>query len=247
MASAERTKADENRLLHIAFEDFDDTRLAQVRKIIGECGLPLSQIRTISLRKGFIEQDGERPPTIARYDAQTGVLAISTEAFVPTGRLIRALVHETAHSYTPLKISRNKDSVIAIPGEEKTTEFVRAVALQASETKIFINNEHAYVHTQYTSGKLSFYDFVEETWAILVDQRYTDPDHLRQVDDAQRKAMNAQGKKDTAVSLLSPLGAKKATGIDAIVIEKIGLSSKNPAALERHIVDFRSAVTAKGS
>lgn len=244
LSTVEKTKAYEKRLLHVVFDGFDNATLEQVSQITAECGLPLSQIRKIKLHKGFIRQGEERAPTIARYDARTGILTISTEAFVPRERLMRALVHEIAHSCTPLKIPRDDVSVIAFPGEEKTAEFIRSVISQTLETRIFINDEHAYVHKQYVAGELSFYDFAEETWAILVDQRYTNPSHLRQIDEAQRKSMDQRGKKSLAVSLLSSEGSKKAIGIDTIVMEKIGLRSKNPASLDQHISNFRSTQSA---
>jgi len=94
------------------------------------------------------------------------------------------IVHEQTHALTPFK-SENE----AFYGSEEAIMEARfhaiRVALQSLGTEKYLNGYHAKLAAALKTGEINEALFIEETNAIMTELRFTNPNHLRQVEEAQ--------------------------------------------------------------
>ncbi len=143
-------------------------------------------------------------------------------------QLRAVLVHEIAHDVSPF----SKFTV----GESTGRNLVKAIAEQSMKTGIFLNRYHEQNAVEHKIAKdknkqEALDQFYEETWAILVQLRYTNSDHLRKVQEAQRAAAAQKG---LAFQEIISAGDEPA-GIDAELQQTHFLDAKTAQEIDRRI------------
>ena len=206
-ASSRRERSTES--MH--FVGFNYQQETSIRHVLANLGLPLDNIDQVQTAR--VGQHGSSPNTIAMYGDQSttdyngkfvsghGTLYIFPIFFSCSRKEARStLVHEVSHSLSPFKprASRNymRERDIQLLGE-----YVTRVLDQCLRSGLPLNipSQHAYgmqieiyhqvIIEQYQSGSYPYDRLLEETWAILVQFRFDNPDALRELEREQAAAL----------------------------------------------------------
>lgn len=94
------------------------------------------------------------------------------------------LVHEISHSNSPFN-PRNESVYGGQQEQARARIHVISIAKQSVATRTYLNGYQAYLHQQLERKEIDFGRFVEETHAIMVELRFTNPKHLAEVEKAQ--------------------------------------------------------------
>lgn len=115
------------------------------------------------------------------------------------------IAHELAHANSPTR-EENDRLYGSREKREKSLDFVKKVAEQTTKTRTFLNPYHKYLFRQLEKGSITFDRFVEETHAILIELKFTNPNHLQQVEEAQRnKLISRYGEGSSEVKTAVPI------------------------------------------
>jgi hypothetical protein len=155
------------------------------------------------------------------------------------------MIHELSHASSPFDLKNEK----LYGGKEsikQSRDFVLAVAQQTDITHKYLNGYHAYLHKQLLNGQIDKRRFVEETHAILVEQRFTNTAHLAQVEAAQHEKMKEKGIEPVHLISKQKYGKEVAlSNLDANIMKLIP-GMKNYDDLENHIRKVRESVAPAG-
>lgn len=149
-----------------------------VRRAIESTGLPIENIPKIK----FV---GALTDAYASVNTETNEMSFHLNfERLPRAAQFRVITHELAHECEP-----DKDENIRLYGSEenmqKALENVKKVANQTKETHIFLDGTHKQNVESLEAGKIDEKKFLEETYADLIEHRYTKPKHLREVLERQ--------------------------------------------------------------
>lgn len=158
-------------------------------------------------------------------------------------RVRGTFIHEIAHLNSPYDRAKDKN----LSEEERETAkreaaFVDAVVKQCLTTGIFLNQYHLQLQDELVGGVLSWMEamtdmpplplsrFREETWAILVQMRYSEPDKLRDIEERQKRKLKKRPLDLTTplhrslknnphefAQIFTPEGESKPKGVDTIL------------------------------
>ncbi len=226
----------------IPFEGFTSEQEKKVNNQLRTIGLPLDNVTRIRYRpnqKGTENVLGSFKP----YD---GVFTLykSLEKFPPVAQL-GTMIHELTHASSPFD-TKNENLYGGKESMKQSRNFVLAIAQQTDITRKYLNGYHAYLHEQLLKGQIDKRRFVEETHAILVEQRFVNPAHLGQVEAAQHKKMKEKGIEPVHLVSKQKYGKEVAlSGLDANIMKLIP-GMKNYDDLENHIKKVRESVAPAG-
>lgn len=168
------------------------------------------------------------------FNHKTGEMAVLPESRI----LFHVIAHETAHANDPY--TEENDFVYGgIKNREMVAKHVTDVANQTLKTKKYISGYHKYLTKLYRKGRIPFELFLHETHAILIEQRFVNPNHLRQVDAAQRKKIEKIGEKETFVPLLSQENDESVEGVDKTLMILLPDDIKTLQDLDQHILGYQ--------
>ena len=154
------------------------------------------------------------------------------------------MVHEGLHfsdPFLPEHIGQYGEGEEAHKNWEAAQEHTRAIARQTHETKVFLNGYHKYLYKQWQAGEISETLFAMETHAIMGEQRMTNPNHLKQIQESQKaklERLNENGLSNlqfTAIMTENP--GDEAVGIDRTLLSLKTMHHLNGSveALNDHI------------
>lgn len=148
--------------------------------------------------------------------------------------LTGTVVHEVGHSLSPF-IEENNDVYGSLEDRLEVSSYIKEIADQSMTTGVYLNQYHKYL-----SKPTLFWDiekFYEETFTILLEMRYANPDQLLKIQEAQSKVLRDKYNTD---EYFIPLMSQDVSdsklrkdqmpeGIDSIIIKSL---SKNISNLE---------------
>lgn len=200
-------------LSSVEFENFTPSQEKRVREQIAAIGLPLTNLRRII----YAPTPTNRPDVVGDYTLagkDEGRLRLyKSLENLPEVAQFATLVHELSHQ-ADLYDEKNTEMYGSQENRERTIAHVEAVARQTLDTRKYLNGYHKLLAHQYENGKITFKLFAQETHAILIELRYTNPKHLLQVQDAQVK----RGGK---IPLMTVEGSQVVEGVDSTLLNLV--------------------------
>lgn len=171
--------------LRAEFAGFSQNQEKTVREEIENIGLPLNNIKKVAYAPN---QKGEEN-ILGSFQPFSGELTLyKSLENLPLIAQQGTMIHEISHSASPLdpentKLFKSRDEA------KIARKNVIGVARQSVITRKYLNGYQAYLHKQLEAGEIDLGRFVEETHAIMMELRFTNPKHLKEVETAQHKAL----------------------------------------------------------
>lgn len=235
--------------LEAEFSGFTPDQETHVRQGIEDIGMPTDNIKKFTSKKprrgeeklrGTYQPDNEE---LSLYEPPKEEPPVAQQD---------TLVHEISHSNTPFnpkneRLFGNREEL------EITRNHIIAVAKQSTLTRKYLNGYQAYLHQQLEAGKIDSARFVEETHAIMVELRFTNPKHLEEVEKAQLAAIkkmnrNNQGSAVMPVAIMtSDVEAQRGNlvGVDR-TISRLIPKLKTKEDIDNHVARVRQNFLKRG-
>jgi len=143
-------------------------------KTHAECiGFPLGNVHELVYTEGKEGQEN----VLGSYEPFDGKLTLykSLDNLPPIAQH-GTIVHELAHSVSPFDPKSEKLYQTNAALEQAKTH-ASAVAEQSKITGVYLNGYQAKLHEQLEAGEIDNSRFVEETRAIMMELRFTNPKH----------------------------------------------------------------------
>ena len=227
-----RSKESTRRTLDAPFVGFTPEQADRITTHIENIGLPVDNISTVVYRPN---QKGENN-VLGSYEPNDGIFTLykSLDELPPVAQH-GTIVHELAHSSSPFD-EKNQRFYGSPESMTKAREQVQAVSKQSLETGRYLNGYQAYLAKQLEAGQINIDRFVEETHAILIELRFNNFEHLKQVNEAQKAQVNKMNGSEKFVDILS--------GVDSTLISLIPqVNSKEE--LDKHVNSLKQTLIAK--
>lgn len=175
-----------NRHKEIPFIGFSGEQKQRVKTHIESIGFPSDNVREVLYEPGKKGQEN----LLGSFQPFNGKLTLykSLEKLPPIAQH-ETIVHELAHATSPFDPKSEK-----FYGSSEAVQAAKnhavAVAEQSKITHIYLNGYQAKLHEQLEADEIDELRFVEETRAIMMGLRFTNPAHLKQVESAQIEKIN---------------------------------------------------------
>lgn len=211
--------------LDAEFIGFNPEQAKRVKNRIESYGMPLDKIKTITYRPNKHGQES----LIGSWTPHNGDLSLyKSMENLPFVAQDETMSHETGHTNSPF--DPENDAKYGPEAAAKARQHAADVALQALETGVYINGYHKALAENYMDEKIDDARYLEETFAIMVGQRFTNPKHLEQVEKAMGEKAEDQGLKSVEIK----------SGIDETLVALMpAISSKEE--LDKHITNLRKS------
>ena len=245
---------------------FSEKTRTKIKRILEESGLPLTTVRSVKLLSPYMMAilklltEGKKraykllhQSSGARYNLVTstigiyhGVLSESKDESIPEWKFVTFIIHELAHANSPHRKWRksNRELYGSKNAMDQNARIVRGIANQCLATDVFLNDYHTRLATQYRQGLLRRWQYYEETWAILVQLRYLEPERLRQVENSHREIHSTNQVEAPFVKLLGD--TQTAEGIDRILLHLMRDTVRDTNELDAHITNYRNSFNLDG-
>lgn len=223
--------------LEAEFVGFTPDQVKSVKKHFEATGLPLENIETVVYKKN---QKGEENVLGSFQPTERTVTLYKDLNKLPPIAQHGTIVHEQSHSVSPLN-PENQRFYGSIESFERAREHAIAVSKQSLETRKFINGYHAFLAKQLEAGQIDTGRFVEETSAILMETRFNNAEHLKQVNEAQKNKAGANavdiisGVDETLISLIPQVNSKEDLDEHIEQLKKKVLSQGKPVLSNQHL------------
>lgn len=222
------------------FEGFSPYQKERVSEHIQSIGLPADNIETVAYRPN---QKGQEA-VLGSYQPHDGTLTLykSLDKLPPIAQH-GTIVHELAHSSSPLDPNNER-----FYGSEESIDTARnhavAVAKQSELTGKFLNGYQAYLYRELKAKRVDQARFIEETYAIMMELRFTNPHHLQPVETAQKKQLaKMRERQDPEALSFEPVNISQ--GVDRTISALIpGLETKSD--IDEHADNLRKNILAQG-
>lgn len=228
---------------NIPFEGFTAEQKKKVDNQLKIIGFPLDNVTRV--RYGTNPKGKEN--VLGSFQPSDGVFTLyeSVKKLPPIAQQ-GTIIHEVGgHGTSPFD-PKNEKMHGGRESMEQSRDLVIAVAQQTDITRKYLNGYHAHLHKQLLNGQIDKRIFVEETYAILMELRFTNPVHLAQVEAAQHEKMKERGIEPVALVSKQKYGKEVAlSGLDATIMKLIP-GMKNYDDLENHIRKVRESVAPEG-
>jgi hypothetical protein len=186
-----------------------------LKKIFVGTGLPLDNVSRIHIvkRGDFYEKlmDGD-----AEYNPRTKTITLRDWLFTDTYNLVSLATHELAHANSPFN---KNDRLFGSRTRTEVSEYVKRVGDYLLAANLPLDDYHMKVMKRYklppfSADRVTKQYYYEETWAILVQLRLTNPDQLRDLEDivTHRRETNP-----SIPYLMSPRKSARPLGIDIAI------------------------------
>lgn len=209
----------ESRVESVIIKGFSRSAKKEIQRLLKKIGLKIPWNLTIRKYAPLFELKKHKP--VGRTDVKN----ISDEFFglvhmlevglyetrfmsLSEGQKKAVLAHELAHV---IDLDRSRDS-----GEYRPIDFVKNVAEQCMATSIFLSRYHEHHAAEFleASGKkkqMKLARYYMETWAIIVHIRYSNPTHLKEIDQRHRSALGSK-----AIALMTT--GSESEGVDKVIV-----------------------------
>lgn len=161
-------------------------REAFIRRMVESVGLPLDNVSRITFQERSA-QDTVNSGVLGSVHMETGELSFYKRLEgLPEIAQLGVATHELAHENDPHNVNNAR-----LYGSEEnmraTAENVKRLADQTIDTEVFMNWYHKFLFEKLESGQIDNDRFLRETHAIMIELRFTNPKHLKEVLRSQDK------------------------------------------------------------
>lgn len=161
-------------------------REAFIRRMVESVGLPLDNVSRITFQERSA-QDTVNSGVLGSVHMETGELSFYKRLEgLPEIAQLGVATHELAHENDPHNVNNAR-----LYGSEEnmrmTAENVKKLADQTVDTEVFMNWYHKFLFEKLESGQIDNDRFLRETHAIMIELRFTNPKHLKEVLRSQDK------------------------------------------------------------
>jgi len=178
---------------------FNPERKAFVKSLMEATGLPLDRVTSVSYKPNGLGTEH----TLGQARIKTGELWFyknmdKLPQYALEVSQLEVVAHELMHINTPF-YSENETAYGGRENMRQAAENAILVAGQTKESRSFLSGYHKLLYRKLQEGTLDggMQTFIEETQTILMEQRIVNPNHLKQVLEAQNP--------DTAAKIMSQL------------------------------------------
>ena len=227
-----QSKESARRSLDAPFVGFTPEQADRITAHIENIGLPVDNIGTVVYRPN---QKGEEK-VLGSFEPYDGTFTLykSLDELPPVAQH-GTIVHDLAHSSSPLD-EKNQKFYGSPESMAQSREHAQAVSKQSLETGRWLNGYQAYLAKQLEAGQINIDRFVEETHAILIELRFNNFEHLREVNDTQKAQVKKMTGSEKSVDIVS--------GVDNTLIKLIPqVNSKEE--LDKHVNSLKEELIAK--
>ncbi len=233
----------------IEFFGFNPRQKSLVREGVEDIGMPTDNIRSFTSKKPKKGEENIRG--VYDPEAQDVGLFEPPEGEPPIAQQ-KTLVHEISHSNSPFN-PRNEGIYGGQREQAEARMHVISIAKQSITTRKYLNGYQAYLHQLLERKEIDFVRFVEETHAIMVELRFTNPNHLMEIEKAQfDEIRRINGRKPNAgirpvAILTSDIDAKKGNlvGVDR-TISRLIPKLKTRKDIDNHVASVRQKFLERG-
>ncbi|KKR51323.1 MAG: hypothetical protein UT84_C0001G0008 [Candidatus Curtissbacteria bacterium GW2011_GWA1_40_16] len=234
--------------LNAEFIGFTKDQEKRARQYIQDLGMPAQNIKRVVYREA---RRGEED-ILGTWELYNGTLTFykNLERFPPIAQL-KTVAHEQSHSVSSLDPKNEKlyggrqEQLIA-------ARHIEAVANQSIITRKYLNGYQAHLHRQYERDEIDFTRFAEETQAIMMELRFTNPEHLEKIQKAQfvqiRKINSKhQGPAIMPVAIMTTeaQAQKGLVGVDR-TLSKLIPHLQTKADIDSHVAEVRRKFLERG-
>lgn len=192
-----------------------------VRRLVESVGLPLNNVSRIS----FKQESAHNSLAVGSVHMETGELTFYKRMEgLPEIAQLGVAVHELAHENDPHD-GKNSELYGSVEQMERTAQNVSLVAEQTQETHLYLNGYHRMLCKALEAGDIDKERFLQETHAIIIELRFTNPRHLENVLRLQNS--------ETADQILQEVDTTLLTLMPHL---------ENPVQLNEHITSLRRSL-----
>lgn len=202
---------------------FSGKQEVMVKETMEDFGMPLVNISEVNYsptEKGREEMVGSFRPHEGKMSYYKSIDKL------PAPAQHAVMSHEIAHANSPFE-AKNEQLYGSGEVAERARMHTITVAEQTIKSRTFLNGYQKELARQLQADEIDERRYLEETFAILVEQRFTNPKHLEQV----QEALNAK--------VDNPVDVKG--GTDLALVGLID-SVNSPQELDEHIRHVRTKV-----
>jgi hypothetical protein len=226
----------------IPFKGFKEGQSIWVRRQIESIGLPLGNLTEVSYEENTFGKEN----VTGSFNYFDGHLTLykSLEK-LPEIVQLETIVHELAHQNDPTEETGLESYYKSDEAKEHAKKHAEAITEQILETGKYLSGYQKWLVKQYRAGKnnIDYKRLVRENHAILIEQRFTNANHVKQVQEAQKNELiRKHGKQeglDRYTSMMTEEG-QETGGVDKTLIGLIPEVS-NKEELNTHISNVRKS------
>lgn len=219
------------------FEGFSPEQEVWTRRQLEIIGLPLINLKKVSYEPN--EPGKENVLGSFQYDNGHMKLYKSLEK-LPEIAQLETQVHELAHQNDPTTGTGLESGYKTEAFKEHAEKHARQIAAQTLNTNKYLTGYHKILAKRLEEGVIDMERFVRETHSIMAEQRYSNPNHIKQVEEAQFKALDKKGAKDKFIKIMTSEGEEEPQGIDKTLIGLIE-GVDNNEQLNEHLQRVRDS------
>lgn len=186
-------------------------------------GLPLLKVREF-----IYSPNTPRDRNLVGSMSFDGVMRLykKLETLPPIAQLA-TMVHELTHANCPFK----KEAPWEQEARRKAQEYALRIAQQTFLTGKYMNGYHHELTARVRLDKISMERYLTEVLAIVAEQRFTNPKHLAQVENAQLKRIDTLVGDPARLAQVMNSNAKVFSQLEAVA-QEYGI---NGSALQRNV------------
>jgi hypothetical protein len=217
----------------VRYEGFRPEKQVFVQELIERIGIRTDHIEAVVYEPNTNGKENR----LASWQRATGKLTFHKLMEVqPAEAQLGTGIHELTHEVSPFD-ERNESMYGGPEGRKEAIARAWVVAEQTELTGRVINGYHRMLLQELRAGKIGMQVFVEETNAIMAEERLINPKHLKQVSEAQRAWIRRNFGEDL--------------GVDIIVMAEENLlptmkNVRTVAELDAHVAGVKAWVAEQG-
>lgn len=207
-----------------------------IRGMFNAMGFNMSAIKHVKFGGHVNSPFGDNRGHVAGlYNSTEDLIQITKQGTVHPEGLLATFIHESAHAGSPFINPAIENALLSsekrIEFQELTKEMTQ-LAIQSIETQKFFNGYHRLLFDNFTAQKIDFAHFMEETSAILMEMRYTNPQHLVTVGE---QMYNHRLRTGTMDRFVNPIAVSN----KQIYVMTPGLKHSDHNSIEAHIAKVK--------
>jgi hypothetical protein len=224
---------------NIPFDSFGGEE-AWLRKNMEATGLPLVNVKAVNRLIDLAGATGASPVIMLGGFHLLDHTMRFNDMYMDTMRKEQhagVIVHELAHANSPLDSSLNH--VYGSPEDIREAQsIVTNIGLQSLITGKYFSKYHKVLARQYKAGLIPLDKYLEEAFAVTVEMRFKNRNHLLQVSEAQQKILRRRfGKNSPFVSVTSRPNSTP-EGIDKVLLKILPSNIRTVNDIDAHIEGY---------
>lgn len=219
--------------LQAEINGFSNEQAERVKSRMESYGLPLVNINTLNYKP----EDPKIEGLMGSYRPYSGDMDLHKPVeTLSAAEQDKVMIHEIAHSDSVLD-PENRKLFKSLEAYRDAKDFAVSAAVRSLETNTYLNGYQAALAKALDKQEIDDKRYYEETFAILVELRFTNPAHLEQVEAAQNDKATKMN------SNLKPLALKD--GIDQSLVALMP-NIRSKEELDTHVKKLRADLADQG-